>query len=329
MRAIYYDRQGAADDVLILGNLPTPSPKAGDVLVRVHMSGVNPTDMKARTGFSSAMPYERIIPHQDGAGVIEAVGMGVPASRIGERVWIFEAQAGRAEGTAADYVVVPSANAVPLPATTSYEIGASLGIPALTAHRCLFADGDLKGRRVLVHGGAGVVGSAAIHLAKWAGAWVATTVRKPQHEAIAREAGADLVLNLRGEDVPARIRDATAGKGIDRIVDVNLVENLDLDLACLANGGVISSYAMRDAADESSIPLLRAMIAGAVFRFVYIYTVPLSAKQAAIIDITACLEAKAYKPVIGLIVPLHRTADSHTALEQGGVTGKILVRVVD
>lgn len=329
MRAIYYDLQGAADDVLILGNLPTPSPQAGDVLVRVHMSGVNPTDMKARTGFSSAMPYERIIPHQDGAGVIEAVGMGVPASRIGERVWIFEAQAGRAEGTAADYVVVPSANAVPLPATTSDEIGASLGIPALTAHRCLFADGDLKGRRVLVHGGAGVVGSAAIHLAKWAGAWVATTVRKPQHEAIARETGADLVLNLRGEDVPARIRDATAGKGIDRIVEVNLVENLDLDLACLANGGVISSYAMRDAADESSIPLLRAMIAGAVFRFVYIYTVPLSAKQAAIIDITACLEAKAYKPVIGLIVPLHRTADSHTALEQGAVTGKVLVRVVD
>ena len=329
MRAIYYDLQGAADDVLILGNLPTPSPKAGDVLVRVHMSGVNPTDMKARTGFSSAMPYERIIPHQDGAGMIEAVGMGVPASRIGERVWIFEAQAGRAEGTAADYVVVPSANAVPLPATTSYEIGASLGIPALTAHRCLFADGDLKGRRVLVHGGAGVVGSAAIHLAKWAGAWVATTVRKPQHEAIARESGADLVLNLCGEDVPARIRAATAGKGIDRIVDVNLVENLDLDLACLANGGVISSYAMRDAADESSIPLLRAMIAGAVFRFVYIYTVPLLAKQAAIIDITACLEAKAYKPVIGLIVPLHRTADSHTALEQGAVTGKVIVRVVD
>ncbi|SEI14884.1 NADPH2:quinone reductase [Rhizobium tibeticum] len=329
MRAIHYDRQGAADDVLILGDLPTPAPQAGEVLVRVHMSGINPTDVKARTGFSSAMPYERVIPHQDGAGVIEAVGRGVPATRIGERVWIFEAQSGRAAGTAADYVVVPCANAVQLPANTSYEIGASLGIPGLTAHRCLFADGDLKGRWVLVHGGAGVVGSAAIHLAKWAGALVATTVLEPQHEAIARGAGADLVLNLRGDDVAARIREATAGKGVDRIVDVNLVANLDLDLACLANGGVISSYAMRDATDERSIPLLRAMIAGAVFRFVYIYTVPLSAKQAAIVDLTASLEAEAYKPAIGLIVPLHRTADAHIALEQGAVTGKVLVRVVD
>lgn len=329
MRAIYYDRQGAAADVLILGDLPTPMPNAGEVLVRVHISGINPTDVKARTGFSSAMPYERIIPHQDGAGVIEAVGPDVPATRVGERVWIFEAQSGRAEGTAADYVVVPSANAVPLPANTSFEIGASLGIPALTAHRCLFADGDLKGRRVLVHGGAGVVGSAAIHLAKWAGAWVATTVLDPQHEAIARDAGADLVLNLRSVDVMAGIQEATAGAGVDRIVDVNLVANLDLDMACLANGGVISSYAMRDATDESSIPLLRAMITGAVFRFVYIYTVPMSAKQAAILDITAGLEVGAYKPLIGLIEPLHRTSDAHIALEQGAVTGKALVRVVD
>jgi len=329
MRAIHYDSQGAADDVLILGDLPVPSPQGGEVLVRVHISGINPTDVKARSGFSSTMLYERVIPHQDGAGVIEAAGAGVPATRIGERVWIFEAQSGRAMGTAAEYVVVPSANAVPLPANTSYEVGASLGIPALTAHRCLFADGDLKGRRVLVHGGAGVVGAAAIHLAKWAGAWVATTVLEPQHERIARDAGADLVLNLRDGDVAARIREATAGNGVDRIVDVNLVANLDLDLACLANGGVISSYAMREAMDESSIPLLRAMIAGAVFRFVYIYTVPMWAKQAAIGDITASLEADAYKPEIGLIVPLHLTAEAHIALEQGAVTGKVLVQVLD
>jgi NADPH2:quinone reductase len=329
MRAIHYASQGAADDVLIFGDLPTPTPQTGEVLVRLHVSGINPTDVKARTGFSSDMHYARVIPHQDGAGVIEAVGAGVPLTRIGERVWIFEAQSGRAEGTAADYVALPSANAVPLPANTSFEIGASLGIPALTAHRCLFADGDLKGRRVLVHGGAGVVGSAAIHLAKWAGAWVATTVLEPQHETIAREAGADLVLNLRADDVAARIREATAGKGVDRIIDVNLVANIEVDLACLAIGGVISSYAMRDATDESAIPLLRAMIAGAVFRFVYIYTVPLSAKQAAIVDITASLEADAYRPRIGLIVPLHRTADAHNVLEQGAVAGKVLVRVVD
>lgn len=329
MRAIYYDRQGPADAVLTLGDLPDPSPGPGEVLVRVHISGINPTDVKARTGFSSAMRHPRIVPHQDGAGIIIAVGTGVPPSRVGERVWVFEAQQGSAEGTAADYVVVAAANAVPLPAGTSFEVGASLGIPALTAHRCLFADGALKGRRVLVQGGAGVVGSAAIQLAKWAGAWVAATVLAPEHAAIAQAAGADLVLNPQGDDVAARIAEATGGAGVDRIVDVDVAANLDLDLACLATGGVISAYAMRDASDACAIPLLRAMIGGAVFRFVYIYTVALSDKQAAIADITAALEAGAYRPRIGLVVPLHRTAEAHLALERGTVTGKVLVQVAD
>jgi NADPH2:quinone reductase len=328
MRAISYDRQGPAADVLTLGDLPCPAPQEGEVLVRIHVSGINPTDVKARTGFSSAMPYERIIPHQDGAGVIEAVGAGVSPTRIGERVWIFEAQSGRPAGTAAEFVAVPSDNAVLLPESASYEIGASLGIPALTAHRCLFADGDLKGRSVLVHGGAGVVGAAAIHLAKWAGAWVAATVLDPVQGVVAREAGADLVLNLHEDDVAGRIMEATAGVGVDRIVDVDLVANLTLDLACLAKGGVISAYAMRNAGDERAIPLLQAMIAGAVFRFVYIYTVPMLAKLSAIEDITSCLEAGLYRPKIGLIVPLERTADAHLALEQRTVIGKVLVRVV-
>jgi len=329
MRAIYYDRQGPAEDVLILGTIPRPSPKEGEVLVRLHASGVNPTDVKARTGFSSPMAFERVIPHQDGAGIIEAVGVGVPTDRIGERVWVFEAQSGRAGGTAADYVLVPAGNAVRLPDSIPFEIGASLGIPALTAHRCLFADGNLFGKRVLVHGGAGVVGSAAIHLAKWTGAWGVTTVLDPAHEPIARAAGADLVLVTRDSDVGAKIKKATQGKGVDRIVDVNLVANLDLNLACLANGGVISAYAMSGAADEASIPLLRAMMAGAVFRFVYIYTVPEEAKQAAIADITACLEADAYRPTIGLTLPLHKTAEAHIALERGTVVGKVIIQVFE
>lgn len=329
MRAIYYDRLGPADEVLTLGEIPDPSPAAGEVLVRIHMSGINPTDLKARTGFSAPMRHPRIVPHQDGAGIIVAIGTGVAPARIGERVWVFEAQSGRAEGTAADYVAVPTTNAVPLPAGTSFEVGAALGIPALTAHRCLFADGDLKGRRALVQGGAGVVGSAAIQLAKWAGAWVVATVLDSQQEVIAREAGADLVLNLRSDDVVARIAEATAGEGVHRIVDVDIAANLELDLACLANGGVISAYAMRDAADACAIPLLRAMIGGAVFRFVYIYTVPAEAKQAAIADITAALEANAYTPRIGLVVPLCRTAEAHLALEQGAVTGKVLVQLAD
>lgn len=329
MRAIYYDRQGPADDVLILGDLPRPCPQPGEVLVRVHVSGLNPTDVKARTGFSSAMRHARTIPHQDGAGVIEAVGAGVSPARIGERVWVFEAQSGSAEGTAAEFVTIPAAQAVPLPSGTSFEVGASLGIPALTAHRCLFADGNLEGRNILVQGGAGVVGSAAIQLAKWAGAWVAATVLAPEHAEIARNAGADLVLDLRNDGIAAKIAEATAGAGVHRIVDVDVAANLEIDLACLANGGVISAYAMRDAADTCPIPLLRAMIAGAVLRFVYIYTVPPAAKAAAIADINAALAAGAYAPGIGLIVPLHRTAEAHLALERGAVTGKALIQVID
>ena len=205
MQAAYYERLGAAPEVLVIGDLPTPTPGPGEVRVRVAVSGLNPTDTKARTGYRGAMAYPRIIPHQDGAGVIDAVGDGVPASRVGERVWIFEAQAGRAFGTAAEYVVVPEENVVTLAPDISFEIGASLGIPALTAHQCLFADGDLQDRPVLVHGGAGVVGEAAILLAKWAGAWVATTVRSAADALSARALGADLVINMREEDTAAAI----------------------------------------------------------------------------------------------------------------------------
>ena len=176
MRAIHYDRQGAAHDVLVFGESPTPVAGPGEVLVRVHRSGINPSDVKNRTGFVSTMAFDSVIPHQDGSGVIEAVGDGISSDRVGERVWIYEAQYGRAAGTAADYVAVPSGNAVALPDGVSFDVGAALGVPAMTAHRCLFADGGLRGRRVLVHGGAGAVGSAAVQLAKWAGAWVVATV---------------------------------------------------------------------------------------------------------------------------------------------------------
>lgn len=329
MRAIYYDRQGAAEDVLVFGSLPKPAPGVGEVLVRVHVSGLNPSDIKSRTGFISKMAFQRIIPHQDGAGVIEAVGEGISPDRIGERVWIFEAQWSRASGTAADYVVVPSENAVLLPDSTSFEIGASLGVPALTAHRCLFADGDLRGLNVLIHGGAGVVGSAAIQLAKWSGAWVAATVRRPEHEDIARKAGADLVLNVHRDNVAAEVKEKTKTKGVDRIIDVDLVANLNLNLDCLANGGAISAYAARHVSEEVSIPVISSMIANCAIRFVYIYTVPMETKKAAIVDITECLLANAYNPLIGLILPLNRTFEAHVAIETGAVAGKVLIQIVN
>lgn len=325
MRAAFYDRQGEARDVLHVSEIPTPEPGPDEVRVRIHVSGINPTDIKARTGFSTPMAFPRIIPHQDGAGIIDAVGNGVPKSRLGERVWVFEVQYGRASGTAAEYAIVPTNNAVPLPDNVSFEVGASLGIPALTAHRCLFADGDIKGRRILIQGGAGVVGMAAILLAKWAGAWVATTVLSPDHVDIAKAAGADLVINLIKEDVPATILSQTDNLGVDRIVDVNLKANLTIDLGCLAQGGVISSYATGQATDELSLPLLKAMVGGCVFRFVFIYNVPFEAKRVAIEAITACIASGSYVPKIGMRVPLERIVEAHDALETGKVVGKFLI----
>jgi len=326
MRAAYYERQGAAHEVLMLGEVDMPMPAADEVRVRIHVSGVNPSDIKARTAFSAAMPFPRIVPHQDGAGVIDAVGANVPRSRLGERVWVYEAQYGRANGTAADYVTVPSDQAIVLPDGVPFETGAALGIPALTAHRCLFADGDLKGRRVLVHGGAGVVGTAAILLAKWAGAWVATTCMNAEQAAVAKANGADLVLDRQADDVARILHDASGGAGMDRIVDVNLKANLAMNIACLAQGGVISAYATSSATEELSIPLLQAMLHGCVFRFVYIYKVPPDAKRIAIQDITACLETGSYLPRIAMLVGLEDIADAHAALESGKLIGKILVR---
>jgi len=293
----------------------------------MHMSGLNPTDLKARTGFSAPMPFPRIIPHQDGAGVIDAVGDPEEVGRIGQRVWIYEAQYGRASGTAAAFVVVPAGHAVPLPGDVSFEVGASLGIPALTAHRCLFADGDINGRRVLVQGGAGVVGTAAVLLAKWAGAWVAATVMNAEQAIIARAAGADLVLDRLNDDVAGAINTHTRSAGVDRIVEVNVQANLDLDLACLASGGVISAYAAAQATDELSLPLLRAMVHGCVLRFVYTYSVPQEAKIHAIRDITACLASGAYSPHVGLKVDLQKIAEAHQALEAGTVMGKVLIAI--
>jgi NADPH2:quinone reductase len=328
MKAAFYDKQGPASDVLNIGELPDPEPRLGEVRIRVAVSGINPSDIKTRTGFAGVtMPYKRIVPHQDGAGVIDRVGPGVPESRLGEKVWIYEAQTGRSAGTAAQYVVVPATNAIALPKGVSFEVAACLGIPALTAHRCLFADGELRGKKVLVQGGAGAVGTAAILLAKWAGAWVATTVSRPEQEAAALGAGADLVINRRTQDVAAVVRRATDNTGVDRIVDVDLIVNLETDLACLAPSGVISAYATEVPSAVLSIPFLRAMFSGFVFRYVFVYSMPEEARREAIKDVNACLAAGAYRPVIGMRVPLERLAEAHEAQESGRVVGKIVVDI--
>ncbi|MBB3594967.1 MULTISPECIES: NADPH:quinone reductase [Rhizobiaceae] len=328
MRAAFYDRQGPAKEVLAVGELPDPQPGAGEVRVRVVASGINPSDIKTRTGFGGkAMPFPRIVPHQDGAGVIDAVGPGVHLSRVGERVWIYMGQWGRAFGTAAEFVVVPSVQAVRLADNASFEIAAALGVPAMTAHRCLFADGDLRGKRVLVQGGAGAVGNAAILLAKWAGAWVAATVSREQQAEVARAAGADLVVNRREENVAAAVRSATGGNGVDRIVDVDISANIDVAIASLARDGVVSAYSTESPDAKLTIPFFPALLGGFSFRFVYVYTMPESAMRQAADEVSACAASGVYAPLIAKTYALDEVAEAHELQESGKAVGKILLRI--
>ncbi|MDK4717822.1 NADPH:quinone reductase [Rhizobium sp. CNPSo 3968] len=328
MRAAFYNRQGSAKEVLSVGELPDPQPGAGEVRIRVVVSGINPSDIKTRTGFGGKlMPFPRIVPHQDGAGIIDAVGPGVPTSRVGERVWIYMGQWGRAFGTAAEFVVVPCVQAVRLADNVSFEIGAALGVPAMTAHRCLFADGDLRGKRVLVQGGAGAVGNAAILLAKWAGAWVATTVSREEQAEVARAAGADLVVNRHEEDVAAVVRSATGGHGVDRIVDVDISANIDVAITSLARDGVVSAYSTESPDAKLTIPFFPALLGGLSFRFVYVYTMPEAAMRQAAEEVSACAASGAYAPRIAQTYALDGVAEAHELQESGKAIGKVLVRI--
>jgi NADPH2:quinone reductase len=252
MKAAFYERKGPAREVLQVGERPTPEPAAGEVRVRVHVSAVNPSDTKVRSGARgrTAMPFPLMIPNQDGAGVIDAVGSGVDAARIGERVWVYEAHLNLPFGTAAQWCTVPSHKAVRQPANAGFDAGACMGIPAMTAHRCVFADGSVRGQTVLVQGGAGAVGYYAIQLAKLDGARVFATVSRAEQAERARDAGADALIDYKREDVATRVRElAGAAEPLDRVVEVAFGANLATDVALLKAGGVIATYAS-DAAPE-------------------------------------------------------------------------------
>ena len=329
MRAVYYERKGPAAKVLVLGDMPDPQPGPGEVRVQVRFSGINPTDTKLRSGWDGSveMPYPRVIPHQDGAGVIDAVGPGVPRSRIGERVWIYEAQRGRAFGTAAEYIAIPSENAVMLPEGASFETGACLGIAGMTAHRCLFQDGGIQGQTVLVAGGGGAVGHAAIQLAKWGGARVAVTVSRPEQERIAREAGADLVVNRKTEDAAARIKAFTRGLGLDRVVEVAFEANLELNRAALKANGVISTYSSGPPDSAPRIPFTAIMRQGISVHFILVYVMPREAHWAAARDLNTAIEAGRYRPHVAGLFKLHETAKAHQEQENGGTVGKLLIGI--
>jgi NADPH:quinone reductase len=320
MRAAVYRSTGAARDVLRVEDVPRPEPGPGEVLVRVRASGVNPTDVKARSGATARPVGEFQIPDQDGAGVIESVGAGVDPARAGERVWVWLAAFGRRWGTAAEWTVLPARQAVPLPDGASFSLGASLGVPAMTAHRCLFADGPVTGKTVLVTGGAGAVGHYAIELAKHAGARVVSTVSTPEKAELAAKAGADLVVNYRDADAAGQVR--AFAPEVDRVVEVALGANLALDLAVSGPSTVVVSYAA-DGPDPV-LPVRACMTANVMLRFVLLYGLPAEALDAAVAGVSAALAAGALTELPVRRFPLSEIAAAHEAVEDG-VTGKVIV----
>jgi len=320
MKAALYDRHGAAADVLRVADIDRPEPGPGQVRVRIELSGVNPTDWKSRGG-TTPRPIDGFqIPHHDGVGVIDAAGAGVDTGRVGQRVWLWMAAGGSKWGTAAEWSVVPARQAVPLPESASAELGAALGVPAMTAHRALFADGPVNGKNVLVAGGAGAVGHFAIELAKFYGARVAATVSGPRKAELAAQAGADLVVNYRDADAADQIK-ALAPR-MDRIVELALGANLDLDLALSGPQTHIVDYAAE--ASDPVLPVRKCMNANVTLRFILLYGVPAEALDQAAADITRAVEAHALTALPVIRFPLDQIAAAHEAVEAGAV-GKVLV----
>jgi NADPH:quinone reductase len=320
MKAALYRGTGPAREVLRIEEVDRPEPGRGEVLVRVHASGINPTDFKARSGAVPRQFDGFQVPHHDGAGVIEAVGAGVDPARAGERVWLWFAAHRSPWGTAAEWTVVPARQAVRLPDGASFELGASLGVPAMTAHRCLFADGPVAGKAVLVAGGAGSVGHFAIELAKDAGARVVTTVSGPEKAALAAKAGADLVVNYRDPGALDQIREFAPV--MDRVTEVALGANLQLDLAVSGPRTVVVTYAA-DGPDPV-LPVRACMTANVALRFVLLYGVPEPALDAAVAEITAALSRGALTELPVHRFPLSEIAAAHEAAENG-VAGKVIV----
>lgn len=320
MKAALYETTGPARDVLKVTEVERPEPGPGEVRVRVHASGINPTDVKARSG-AVPRPIDGFqIPHHDGAGVIDKVGEGVDQGRVGQRVWVYFAAHGRRWGTAAEWTVLPERLAVPLPRRADAELGASMGVPALTAHRCVFADGPVTGKTVLVQGGAGAVGHFAIEWAKRGGARVVATVSSTEKAELARAAGADLVVNYREGDVAGQVR-PLAGT-VDRIIEVALTANLESDLALSGPETVIVTYAADG--NDPELPVRACMSANVALRFVLLYGVPQAALGQGVADITAALDEGALTPLPPHRFLLDDIAAAHEAVENG-VSGKVFV----
>ena len=325
MKAIWFEKFGAARDVLIAGDREKPVPGAGEVLVRLSSSGVNPSDVKKRAGSAPGLlEYGPVIPHSDGAGVIEEVGQGVSSKRLGERVWVYQAQHGRRFGTAAEYVALDARRAAFLPENTSFEVGACIGIPLMTAHRCVFADGPVKDRTLLVTGGAGRVGHYAVQWAARAGAKVIATASNETDAMSCLHAGASSTVNHREADWAAQVIATNGGRLIDRVIDVEFGANLPAVLDVINTSGTIVTYGST-IVTEPKLPFYRVMFKDLVVRMVIVYAMPEFAKQAAMEDIEKALRAEYLTHRIAHVLPLKESVLAHELIERGGFRGCVVI----
>jgi len=327
MRAAWFESFGPAREVIKVGEQPRPAPAEKEVRVGLKTSGVNPSDVKKRAGsIPSLLDGGLVIPNSDGAGIIEAVGAGVDRNRIGERVWVYQSQFGRRFGTAAEYVALDASRAVRLPDNTSFEIGACLGIPAMTAHRCVFADGPVAGQVVLITGGAGRVGYYAIQWAKAAGATVIASASNPLDQQACRALGADQVFNHREPGWGERVKSLNGGKAVDRVIDVEFGANLPEVLQCIRVGGAIATYSSTQV-PEPRLPFVKMMYLDLTLRLVIVYSMPESAKAQAIGDITRLLAQGQLQHRIAHVLPLAELARANELVEQRGCGGCVVLDV--
>lgn len=325
MKAVWYERTGAAPDVLSFGDMPTPVAGPGEVRVRLEASGINPADVGRRAGSYRAMEYPRVIPNSDGAGIVDQVGDGVTRLRVGQRVWLFNGQRnGRAFGTAAEYIALAEHLATPLPDTVSYAAGATLGIPGMTAWCCLFGDGPITGQTVLVTGGAGAVGHYAVQLAKWGGARVIATVSSSMKAEQARLAGADLVIDYKTEDVAAKALAFTGRRGVDRVIDVDFGGNIATTLKLMAMNSTIAVYATNGNRNPV-LPMRELMERCIAVRALVLFALPPAMLAAAQADISKWLAAGKRIHNIAGQFPLSETARAHLAVENGDKLGTVIV----
>ena len=326
MKAVWYEKVGDAKDVLQIGQIDDPSPDSNEVLISVKTSGVNPSDVKTRAGARGELQFSRVIPHSDGAGIIIDVGKNVNPNRVGEKVWIWNAAFGRPNGTCAELIALPEDQAVAMNDNVSFEAGACLGIPASTAYYGIFANGSIENKTLMITGGAGAVGFYGIQLAKWAGANVISTVSSEKKAKIAKDAGADLILNYKEDDIVNSVLDYTKGDGVDRVLEVEFGGNILINQNIVKPNGTIAAYASATVM-EPTLPFYNLMFKGIKINTFLIYSISKEERKKVTEGISKALNENAIKHIIASTHSIESVVDAHYAVESNKNIGNVIINI--